>query len=62
MSRNKYGYVDEILKKLISECPNRPDEVSVYVDREDDMDVSYEITDISRMGSNDRIVITIKEV
>lgn len=62
MSRNKYEYVDEILKKLISECPNRPDEVSVYVDREDDMDVSYEITDISRMGSNDRIVITIKEV
>lgn len=62
MSRNKYGYVDEILKKLISECPNRPDEVSVYVNREDDMDVSYEITDISRMGSNDRIVITIKEV
>ena len=53
---------DEILKKLISECPNRPDEVSVYVDREDDMDVSYEITDISSMGSNDRIVITIKEV
>lgn len=62
MSRNKYEYVDEILKKLISECPNRPDEVSVYVDREDDMDVSYEITDISSMGSNDRIVITIKEV
>ena len=62
MSRNKYEYVDEILKKLISECPNRPDEVSVYVDREDDMDVNYEITDISRMGSNDRIVITIKEV
>ena len=64
MSRNKYEYVDEILKKLISECPNRPDEVSVYVDREgDDMeDVSYEITDITSMGSNDRIVITIKEV
>lgn len=64
MGKNKYEYVDEILKKLISECPNRPDEVSVYVDMEtDDMkDVSYEITDINSMGSNDRIVITIKEV
>lgn len=64
MSKNKYEYVDEILKKLISECPNRPDEVRVYVDREtDDMEVvSYEIADITNIGSNDSIIITIKEV
>lgn len=64
MSRNKYEYVDEILKKIISECPGRPDEMIVRINMEtDDMEVvSYEITDITNMGSNDSIVITIKEI